>query len=317
MACTHPARIFPTGRLTENGSPEYFYESHGSFQIPVSTLYKKWPEGNWFRPLTEWAEVPCGKCYMCRQDYANKWAFRVLAESVKYNFGEIWFFTLTYDDSHLPADGRPPKSDLSLFMRKLRRYFNNEVKLRFFGCGEKGGKNGRPHIHVVIFGFDFGRWSNKIKYDSRQWVFPMVEELWDHKGFCPGSAISDPGAAGKYCAKYQLKDYGRDGCWIQGSLKPGIGFDVMSQLVDEMNPGKSLVLGDGRGKVQKIGLPKSLRQKLGLPSRLGDPVRYMKLYHEMVGAGYSQEDAMTFAVIESYREIKEAYLRDKEVFSKL
>ena len=52
-----------------------------------------------------------------------------------------WFVTLTYDDKHLPFDFKLKKSDVSLFIKKLRHYFERKdksVKIKYFVCGEYG-----------------------------------------------------------------------------------------------------------------------------------------------------------------------------------
>jgi hypothetical protein len=66
------------------------------------------------------------------------------------------FVTLTYDDASLPP-GYDLRQGLvyrhfQLFMKRLRKRFG---PVRFYMCGEYGGKNGRPHFHVLLFGFRF------------------------------------------------------------------------------------------------------------------------------------------------------------------
>lgn len=316
MKCVHPNRIFPTGYTTDNGKPEYYFDTKQSDHIPSADVFKRFGRVIPF-DLTWFYEVPCGRCPQCRKAYSDRWAFRINCEASEYDPGSVWFFTLTYDDAHLPKDRKPSKKDLSKFMRALRKYMA-PTPLRFFGCGEFGEKTDRPHIHVLIFGWDFGKWTNKIKYDGSQWTFPMIESLWK-KGFCPGSQVFDNGAAGAYVAKYLVKESDRSGVWISSSLKPGIGLRTIEKMVQGLEPGEKplLMSGDGKGNVLKSGIPKALRQRLNIPSVLGSVETYRKLFNQMEAAGYSEDDCRTYALVEQFREDLASELVLKEQRAKL
>lgn len=312
MNCTHPCRIFPTGRLTENGKPEYFYTRSQDTYIPISSLEKKWPDAVWTHPLTQWVEVPCGKCYGCLSDKSRAWSFRVVAESLLYDPETIWFFTLTYDNAHLPLDGYPSKADLSKFIKGLRKLCPNPI--RFFACGELGEHTLRPHIHVVLFGFP-GKDFVRIPYDLKQFTFPRIEALWS-KGFAPGSMVMDSGSVGSYVAKYMMKDFGRSGCWLDMSRRPGIGYGYLEKLALELDPQDPapLVIPDGKGHSLTAGVPKSLRQRLGICSDLLSKAAYIKQFNKMISSGFSPEQAVRYSFIEAYRESLEKFNRSKEAY---
>jgi len=63
------------------------------------------------------------------------------------------FITLTYDTLKIPITKRGfmtlQKRDVQLFMKRLRKA--NKNKLKYFLCGEYGGKTKRPHYHVILF----------------------------------------------------------------------------------------------------------------------------------------------------------------------
>ncbi len=73
--------------------------------------------------------------------------------------------TLTYDDEHLPINdyvdsdgvihGKPTlrKRDVQLFLKRLRKNYKYDNHIKYFCCGEYGGKTFRPHYHLIIFGF--------------------------------------------------------------------------------------------------------------------------------------------------------------------
>lgn len=311
MACTHPYRIFPTGWLTENGKPEYFFTRMADPCIPAWQVEKRFhhPQS---RDLTDYIEVPCGHCYECRKDYSRRWAFRIQAEAQHYPPEQVWFFTFTYDNEHLPKDGFPPKSDFSLFLRKLRDLLGHEKPLRFFSCGELGGKTERPHIHAVLFGFDFFTLS-KVKWSDKLWTFPVIEGLWG-KGFCPGEPVIDPSTVGSYVAKYQLKGHGRSGCWLNFSRRPGLGLDFIEE---NLNAEGLCLLSNGRGKVLRSTAPKALKERLGIdPNPDGARAQMTKTINAMRACGYSVSMTQEFKFIERFRENKEYSDAAAEVFRK-
>lgn len=96
--------------------------------------------------------VPCGKCAECKRKRASQWAFRLSIEDRQHI--ESHFVTLTYSDNNLPRDdcGYPTlvKADLQNYFKRLR--FNTGKKIKYFACGEYGGRTNRPHYHAVIYG---------------------------------------------------------------------------------------------------------------------------------------------------------------------
>lgn len=312
MSCTHPNRAFPTGWLTDNGKPEYFFDTHLSEMIPALQVEKRFkhPQNH---NLVDYIEIPCRKCYECKRSTSYKWSFRVQCEAQDWHPDLVWFFTLTYDQEHLPADNVPLKSDLSDFMRSLRDWLGHDVRIRFFGCGEKGGKKGRAHIHVVLFGFP-GKRLSKYRWSDKLWIFPKIEEIW-RKGFCPGEAVIDAAGVGAYVAKYQLKDFGRDGCWISTSLKPGIG---VRYIEDNFGPFGEIILGNGKGALIRGVAPKCIRDRLDIPA---DPEVQARMivdcFNKMHAAGYKVSQVDVYKFIERFRETYEYAHKKKEAYSRL
>lgn len=119
MKCVKPSRIF------KNLDPE------------------KFPQG---------LEVPCGQCMPCRVARREEWALRLMHESLFWD--SAMFFTLTYDEDHLPKNGTLVPNDLTKFFKRLRKAIGKR-KVKYFACGDYGGKFDRPHYHVLMFGLDF------------------------------------------------------------------------------------------------------------------------------------------------------------------
>jgi len=87
-------------------------------------------------------EFGCGQCLPCRINRRRTWAARVTLESLAYR--ESAFLTLTYSPEHTPQDNSLSKAHW--------REFTKGIGFRYFGCGEYGGRTGRPHYHLVLFG---------------------------------------------------------------------------------------------------------------------------------------------------------------------
>lgn len=302
MHCVHPYRIFPTGRLTDNGKKEVYFDDKCSNVITPRDLEKRFPDGKWIRPLTAYYEVPCGYCYGCRCDRAHVWSVRCAAEALQTD-GGIFFATLTY--SQIPPDGLPSKKDFSDFMKRLRR--TQRKRIRFFACGEKGEKTSRPHCHVILFGLEKPR--DMVKYDRIQYISESFEKVWSH-GFAPLSEVIDIAAVGSYVAKYLLKDHGRSGCWIDSSNRPGLG----SPFLEDNFPDGHIHFGDGRGKILSAGLPKHIRERLGV--EVPDVVKAYARAKEDAHVGALGLDPLLFKDVEHVREVDSAVKEAHEIFRK-
>lgn len=122
-------------------------------------------------PLTDKKIViPCGQCIGCRLEYSRQWADRCYLESKMHEHN--YWLTLTYDEDHikdlLKASIKRDtgeiinapmlrKKDLTGFIKRLREHWQrkyNITGLKFYGCGEYGTQNHRPHYHISIFGLD-------------------------------------------------------------------------------------------------------------------------------------------------------------------
>lgn len=131
--------------------------------------------------------------------------------------------SLTYADPFLPVDGQLRKRDLQLFIKSLRERLAPR-RIRYFGCGEYGEENLRPHYHVIIFGFvpDDLRdrfWSGK----SWQYFSDFLAKIWQ-RGRVTVSELTYRAAF--YTAKYMQKFISDDFAvkpFLLMSRRPGIG----------------------------------------------------------------------------------------------
>ena len=179
-------------------------------------------------------EVACGQCLGCRLDHSRMWAMRIIHESSlhEYNGGNC-FVTLTYRDKkdctveqlklgqHVPDDWSLHKSHMTLFLKRLRSYFD-EKRIKFFYAGEYGKKcqhgielervkcpmcnHGRPHYHACLFNISF---PDLEPYQSdggiMRYTSPILEMIWGY-GFVDVGTLNYNTAM--YTTKYLLKKMG-------------------------------------------------------------------------------------------------------------
>lgn len=107
-------------------------------------------------------KVPCGKCLGCKMTYARRWSFRNYHEGyMADHFKNCCFVTLTFNNEQLRQRKNPYSLDklefrswFKRFREAVREYYG-VTNVRFFACGEYGSKKGRPHYHLLIYGFNF------------------------------------------------------------------------------------------------------------------------------------------------------------------
>lgn len=134
----------------------------------------------YFDENMDYQYIKCRKCVECRADYASEWSVRCYHEFQIRKVAS--FITLTVDDCRAsdfleeknlrhyckrcvkgnryikyPINYTLCKGLIQDFLKRLRDNIKNKygVKIRYFGCGEYGEQEERPHYHILIFGFDF------------------------------------------------------------------------------------------------------------------------------------------------------------------
>ena len=258
MACYYPLRAFPIGQ-TSKGKVKY--------QIMSSKCdYVYHPEDKkksilLARKITDFVEVPCGKCLGCRLDYSRQWATRCILEAKKYQFNYV--LTLTYDEDNikivdgvnletgeLAKVGTLVPEDLTKFMKDLRRYYEYHyglTNIRFYACGEYGDvKNThRPHFHVIVFNcpiFDLKEFFiNAI--GEKVYLSDTIASIWK-KGQISVIELSWESAA--YVARYVMKKVKGKGAkefyekagivpeFVRMSRSRGIGYDYFNENKDHI-----------------------------------------------------------------------------------
>lgn len=269
MACYHPLKAFNLG-LKPNGKKDvkvtsydidYLTKRIGSDEYISMSGSPSFVPG-WIN-ITDYVEIPCGKCIGCRLARSADWANRCIVESLEHE--QNCFVTLTYSNDNLPpckhnclyiSDdesgegfiGDSPihplvKRDLQLFMKRLRDKIYPQ-KVRFFACGEYGPKSLRPHYHLILFGYDF---TDKIYLKCNDlgqplYTSPTLEKLWG-KGFVSIGQADWNACA--YVARYIMKKQLGEGSEVYDRLdyepefvlmsrKPGIGKNYYNNYRDDI-----------------------------------------------------------------------------------
>lgn len=155
---------------------------------------------NLFEPVK--LHVPCGKCEECKQMGRSDWFVRSYFEWLKSR-ESTYFYTLTYNNEHLPTfDGIAcfNKKDLQDFLKRLRNRLSPlGISLKYLITCEFGELRNRSHYHALFF------LSENI---NAFWLKKMIAEAWQ-KGFVKegqnyGLVSSDLGIS--YVTKYITKD---------------------------------------------------------------------------------------------------------------
>lgn len=196
--------------------------------------------------------IPCAKCVGCNLDYSYSWMCRCVLEASLYD--RNCFVTLTYNDKFLPNNRSLDHTIFQKFMHDLRREYGSGI--RYFMCGEYGGKLGRPHYHSLLFNFDF---ADKVLFSVRNGErlcrSDSLERLWPN-GFSSVGTVSVKSAS--YVARYSLKKVrGKDSVshyvdkrtgevlapeYTRMSNRPGIGAKWFERFQTDVYPSDEVVL---------------------------------------------------------------------------
>ncbi|QCQ84597.1 replication initiator protein [Blackfly microvirus SF02] len=192
--------------------------------------------------------IPCGQCVGCRLEKGRQWSMRMMHEfRTGGNTGS--FVTLTYDDDHVPYWNTLVKADFQNFMKKLRHRLGDGI--RFYGCGEYGEQNGRPHYHVCLLNRDFDdkRVIKKSASGETLYSSAVLDQCWPF-GFALAGDVSFDSCS--YVAGYVIKKItGPVADWHYGgrlpefalmSRRPGLGDEYFKKYGREVAAHDSIII---------------------------------------------------------------------------
>lgn len=178
--------------------------------------------------------IPCGHCAACAYNHSRDLANRCMCEYQTVNRG--CFVTLTYDDDHLPPGRNLCRRDMVLFLKRFRKALDYDfgVKIRVVYCGEYGSLRGRPHYHMLVYGWSPSNGQLGAPHPSGTEVVyecPYILRCWN-KGLisvCPMNEHTICYLSRYTVKKQEFRDYGRkrsDGRYpefIQAPTRLGLG----------------------------------------------------------------------------------------------
>lgn len=144
-------------------------------------------------------ELPCSSCIGCKLERSRNMADRCMLEADMHDVN--CFVTLTFDPKHLPLNRSLDHRLFQLFMKRLRKWYGKPLK--FYMCGEYGGRLGRPHYHALLFGVNFDdKLLATIRNGNKLYTSNALQKLWPY-GFSSIGDVTYKSAS--YVTRYVLK----------------------------------------------------------------------------------------------------------------
>lgn len=276
--------------------------------------------------------IPCGQCIACRINYSKEWAARCTMETMYHE--ENWFVTLTYDQDNVPTidletgeltrggywilEHKEPITeikqslsllplDLQLFMKRIRikQQRNGWGNIRFYACGEYGGKTLRPHYHVLMYGLhipDLTYFKTDKETGNEYYLSEYVQKAWGMGNIIIGKLSWNSCA---YVSRYVMKkqmgkdengltakdryfEAGLEPEFVRMSLKPGIGQQYYLDHREEIYRNDEIIL-PGKKQPIKMKPPKKFDEWL----EADDPQLYQAIKETReAGVRNSQQNKM-------------------------
>lgn len=92
--------------------------------------------------------VPCGHCTLCKHHSQNALIFRLFNHAKMYK--HCVFVTLTYNDEHYTENVEELKDDITKFIKRFRKAFDDRTMSYYMVC-ERGDLFNRCHFHLLLF----------------------------------------------------------------------------------------------------------------------------------------------------------------------
>lgn len=154
-------------------------------------------------------KLPCKQCSECRAIKAKDWATRAYIETKENK--ENMFLTLTYKDENLKyIDGEKTLNikDIQNFKKRLRQHLYRKTGTRpiikTLECGEYGDKKGRPHYHMLMWGYRAKdlKYYKKTKLGDTLYTSKEIEKIWKNGKIIIGNITYESAAyVGRYTTK--------------------------------------------------------------------------------------------------------------------
>ena len=260
ISCARPKHAFYTGELTASGGQKLIFKDR--FTEEVKYMHHLKGGGDVEITLTDYVEVPCGNCEICKANQARKKAERAMAEANTWEKNEV--INLTYNEENLPLNTRKDGTkvatlrykDVQDFKKRLLKTWKEKYGakgIRFLCACEYGEKYQRPHYHLIMFNFEV---KDKIFYGytkkgSKEWGSKEIEKIWGKGNITIGEVSPE---TIQYVANYCLKKFkgketqryyerlGIEPEKVTSSNRKGLGADFLDDRIETYkNTGKCFV----------------------------------------------------------------------------
>lgn len=257
MPCYAPLTGFYSKEIGKSGKRGITFDRNSSFSgVPM--------------------KLPCGQCIGCRLERSRQWAVRCMHEKMMHNASE--FLTLTYEDKYMPEGGTLVKRDLQLFMKRLRKKHGSGI--RFYACGEYGEQFGRPHYHVLLFGYEFSdkKFFKLNRRGEKLYTSEELRELWPVGHNSLGEVTFDSAA---YVARYIVKKVTGDAAQEYYDVLTSDG-EIVSRVPEFTNMSRRP--GIGAKWFEAFGRNSYVWDSVVINGREVRPPRYYDNMYELVDA---------------------------------
>jgi hypothetical protein len=208
--------------------------------------------------------IKCRVCEECIAERAREWSVRGYAESKEWT--EKIFVTLSYNKENLPiTKNKNPtlrKEDITKFKKRLRKFIKGK-KIKTMECGEYGEKKGRPHYHMIIWGYKPKDLKKLKMNENKDWLYTSkeIEKIWG-KGFIICGKIEAKTIS--YVARYtrkkieekrKIEDDEKENPYFNMSRHEGIGLKYWIKNKEKLKKQKNMIIHNGQ-KAIAVKLPK-------------------------------------------------------------
>ncbi len=202
--------------------------------------------------LTQFIEVPCGRCFACIERRRSHWTYRIEQEMKVSQ--SAYFVTLTYDEDHYVTSVN--KRDPQLWLKSLRKAVSkvdSSIRLRYYLVSEYGSKTHRPHYHLILFNLP------PCQLD-------LISKTWSH-GFTYTGTVTSASIryVTKYCTKASIDKTFVETHQVEKpfslmSRRPAIGSNYLSKdMIKWHKDDLRTYVADGK---KKVSIPRYYKDKI-------------------------------------------------------
>lgn len=194
--------------------------------------------------------VPCGHCPACVQNKALEWTSRLVKEAEEWKY--TYFITLTYDDTHLRVpvykkstgeliryrEKSLNKRDIQLFLKRLRKFYDFDLELKYYICGEYGETTQRPHYHAIFFMNT--KFNDLVFYANNLYTCSTLQKTWKQGNVLVSSDVNERSI--KYTIGYTLKKIGDSKIQL---MSKGLGLKYLNDKKEDIKFSNGFYLNNG------------------------------------------------------------------------